>query len=281
MPAETAPSVAGHPWRSADPPSGFGIDTPGDWIAVDLSAAGDPERLRRGVDQRIAAEPDLAPLRDEVLAMVERAVAGAAAAEVLFAAVLVTRDSGDQPVAASLLVTADDIPASVAAPGGEDEVANGDGDAPAPDDDTVAVRVPSPAQSTPPRRWLAGPGPSGPHAAAGTGPGTPDAAPDVRGAPAGPGGTLLIQRIDDGVHPTRYEPGIVALPSGGATRTERVLPVPLTTGGELQTLVVQYLLPVPPALERVAILTFTTPSIHHRDALAATFGTIAASFAWA
>lgn len=278
MTPDPAPPASAHPWRSSDPPTGFAMDTPGDWLAVDLGAPGDPERLARAIDGRIAAEPALAPLRDEMFAIVERATTGPAVSEVLFAAFLATRDSGGEPVTASVIVTADDTPEPPA------EERNGERDETPPpatrarDDEPTRV---APADDTAPRRrWLveSAPTPDPDPADAWVYDDLSDARP-ARGA-TDTGGAALVQSIDDGVNPTRYEPVIVALPSGGATRNERVLEVPLTTGGDLRTLLVQYLLPVPPAFERVAVVTFTTPSIHHRDALAATFRSIVETFAW-
>lgn len=85
-------------------PASFSILTPGNWIVVDLESLSDEEVVTAQVDERLAEEPALIGLRDDLVATIVRTARGAREAGALLAAVLATVGPGGAPIVANVTV---------------------------------------------------------------------------------------------------------------------------------------------------------------------------------
>lgn len=115
-------------------PSAFLLDTPGDWIVIDLEGLTDRAAVAARVDVQIDAWANLAEHRDELIEMVIGAGESARASGTLFAAMLAVVGPTGSPVVANVTVATVEDP-TLAANGQPPVDAPGNGPAAGPGDD--------------------------------------------------------------------------------------------------------------------------------------------------
>lgn len=84
--------------------TGMHISTPGNWVALELDALGDDDRIDALLDDRVAELPSLTPHRAALADVLTRSGSAARDAGVAFAAVMIDVDGDETPLLASLTV---------------------------------------------------------------------------------------------------------------------------------------------------------------------------------
>lgn len=84
---------------------GFWMNLPDGWLPLDLAGGRIPDQIARLLDERAAAEPQVAAHRGQVEQQLRNALRVARAKELAFAAILATFTADGLPIAASLALT--------------------------------------------------------------------------------------------------------------------------------------------------------------------------------